>query len=108
MDEDRVADARMDGIERRLARNVRALLDDGPALRMDRDPERPDSGSFVPTDDQWAVVEQVLGSRLSVLTGGPGVGKSASMRVLVNVLRAARRSVRLVRPPARRRGASAS
>ena len=27
-------------IERRLARNVRALLDDGPALRLDRDPDR--------------------------------------------------------------------
>ena len=86
---------------------MRALLDDGPALRLDRDPDRPDRG-FVPTDDQWAVVEQVLEHRLSILTGGPGVGKSASMRALVDLLRAARAVGAAVRArPARRRGASA-
>ena len=50
---------------------------------------------FVPTDDQWAAVTRALHSRLSVLTGGPGVGKTASMRALVDLLRANRKSVRL-------------
>ena len=53
---------------------------------------------FVPTDDQWAAVTRALRSRLSVLTGGPGVGKTASMRTLVDLLRANKKSVRLCAP----------
>ena len=52
---------------------------------------------FVPTDDQWAAVTRALRSRLSVLTGGPGVGKTASMRALVDLLRSNKKSRSAVR-----------
>lgn len=92
-----VAEAVMHATERKLARAVRGLLDSEPTLGI-KAPERPTLGAFVPTDDQWSVVENVLSSRLSILTGGPGTGKSASMRTLVDVLVAAKRSVRLCAP----------
>jgi exodeoxyribonuclease V alpha subunit len=95
-EDDRVFDPPMHAIERRLARHVRALVDDEPRLPL-RDPERPRSG-FVPSDDQWAVVEAVLEGRLAILTGGPGTGKTQTMRVLVDLLQAQRRTVRLCAP----------
>jgi exodeoxyribonuclease V alpha subunit len=93
---DRVFDPAMYAIERRLAGYVRDLIDDGPRLRLPA-PARPTNG-FVPTDDQWAVVQAVLDQRLAILTGGPGTGKTAVMRVLVDLLRAERRTVRLCAP----------
>ncbi|UGS36721.1 SF1B family DNA helicase RecD2 [Capillimicrobium parvum] len=94
---DRVADARLHRIEQRLAQRVRALLDadpahDGPA------PERPGGGAFVPTDAQWAAIQRALAGRLSILTGGPGVGKTATLRALVDVVHARRLSARLCAP----------
>lgn len=97
IEDDRVAEAAMDAVERRLARRVRELLDDGPALKV-KAPDRPTDGEFVPTEAQWAVVRQVLESRLSILTGGPGTGKTAAMRALVDLLRERKRSVRLCAP----------
>ena len=87
----------MDGLERRLARYARALATDDPVLRLP-DAERPTTGAFVPTDDQWAVVDAVLSGRLAILTGGPGTGKTATMRALVDLVRGAGRSVRLCAP----------
>lgn len=92
-----LADPGMDRIERRLARRARELVDDGPALRLSK-VERPVAGAFVPSDDQWAVVDSVLRSRLAILTGGPGTGKTATMRALVELLRASSRTVRLCAP----------
>jgi exodeoxyribonuclease V alpha subunit len=43
-------------------------------------------------------VLNALHHRLSILTGGPGVGKTASMRALVDLLRTNRKSVRLCAP----------
>jgi exodeoxyribonuclease V alpha subunit len=97
VDDDRVADARLHRIEGRLAERVRALLDaepahDGPV------PARPRGGGFVPTGAQWAAVERALAGRLSILTGGPGVGKTATLRALVDVLRRRRLDARLCAP----------
>ncbi len=96
-DGDLLADPAMDGLERRLARYARALATDEAVLRLD-DGERPTSGDFIPTDDQWAVVDAVLGGRLAILTGGPGTGKTATMRALVDLVRGAGRSVQLCAP----------
>ncbi|HEY7623057.1 MAG TPA: ATP-dependent RecD-like DNA helicase [Solirubrobacteraceae bacterium] len=93
---DRVFDPGMYAVERRLAEHVRALVDDEPRLRL-RSPARPSDG-FVPTDAQWAVVRTTLEHRLTILTGGPGTGKTATMRALVDVLRGERRTVRLCAP----------
>ncbi|MBA3327636.1 MAG: ATP-dependent RecD-like DNA helicase [Solirubrobacterales bacterium] len=95
----RVADARLHAVEERLGRAVRDLLHDRPQLRLRRRaPERPAAGSFVPSDDQWRGVTQVLEHRLSILTGGPGVGKTQAMRTLVDLLAAEGRTVRLCAP----------
>jgi exodeoxyribonuclease V alpha subunit len=93
---DRVFDPSMHAAERTLAGHIRGLVDDEPRLRLSA-PKRPTTG-FVPTDDQWAVVQAVLDHRLAILTGGPGTGKTAVMRVLVDLLHAERRTVRLCAP----------
>ena len=93
----RVSEARLHAVEQRLAAHVRRLLDDEPALAL-RDVARPTSGTFVPSDDQWRGVAQALEHRLSILTGGPGTGKSATMRTLVDLLKAHRKHARLCAP----------
>ncbi|HVF80214.1 MAG TPA: ATP-dependent RecD-like DNA helicase [Solirubrobacteraceae bacterium] len=96
-DAGRVAEARLHAVEQRLASHVRALLDGDPALDLG-DVQRRRSGQFVPSDDQWGGVMQVLEHRLSILTGGPGTGKSATMRALVDLLKAAKHRARLCAP----------
>jgi exodeoxyribonuclease V alpha subunit len=100
VEDDRVADPIMHAIERRLARSVRELAGSPPALRRREGDafERPGDGSFVPTDAQWRAVTNALGHRLSILTGLPGTGKTQTMRALVDLLRAQKRSVRLCAP----------
>lgn len=100
---------RMFELEERLARNLRALLEP-PAAPLMSQPARPDPPAAPgaaaspgahpspPTDDQWSVVEMVRTHRLAVLTGGPGVGKTHTERVLVDLLGAADRTVRLCAP----------
>jgi exodeoxyribonuclease V alpha subunit len=97
VEDERVADARLHAVEGRLAAHVRRLLDGAPALELGG-VERPASGAFVPSDDQWRGVTQALEHRLSILTGGPGTGKSATMRALVDLLQAHRRTARLCAP----------
>jgi exodeoxyribonuclease V alpha subunit len=96
-EDDTVSDPAMHAIERRLARSARELARSPGALRL-RAPERPTTGAFVPTDDQWHAVLNAVGHRLSILTGLPGTGKTQTMRALVDLLRAERRSVRLCAP----------
>jgi exodeoxyribonuclease V alpha subunit len=96
LDAQLVYDIDMHACERRLAGHLRALLD-APSLLAELAVKPPSKG-FVPSPDQWHVVEMVLANRLSILTGGPGTGKTMSMRTLVEVLRAAQRSVRLCAP----------
>jgi len=96
-DGDLLADPAMDGLERRLARYARTLATADPVLELG-DAERPTGGDFVPTDAQWAVVDAVLGGRLAILTGGPGTGKTATMRALVDLVRGSGRRVRLCAP----------
>jgi exodeoxyribonuclease V alpha subunit len=96
-DDGSVAEARLHAVEERLGRHVRRLLDGEPALRLGA-VQRPDTGAFVPSDDQWRGVTQALEQRLSILTGGPGTGKSATMRALVDLLKTRRRTARLCAP----------
>jgi exodeoxyribonuclease V alpha subunit len=100
VEDDRVFDPAMHGIERRLARSVRELAESSAALRRrDGDTfERPTSGDFVPTDAQWQAVTNALEHRLSILTGLPGTGKTQTMRALVDLLRAQKRTVKLCAP----------
>ncbi|MEY2516022.1 MAG: exodeoxyribonuclease alpha subunit, partial [bacterium] len=96
-DGDRVADARLHAIEQRLATHVLELLSSEPALGFKR-VKRPLEGTFVPSDDQWRGVTQALEHRLSILTGGPGTGKSATMRTLVELVKSRTGTARLCAP----------
>ena len=91
-DGDRVVDPLVDALERRLARRVRELLDAPPHLA------EPGERAAELTDEQWQAVEQACVCRLSILTGGPGTGKSWTMRALVDAVRAQGRRVRLCAP----------
>src|SRR3954470_309537 len=93
-----VAGSLLHGVETRLGRRVRRLLDGGDVLELDRAPKRPVRGAFVPTDVQWAAVTGALEHPLSILTGGPGTGKTTVMRTLVDVARPANLRVRLCAP----------
>jgi exodeoxyribonuclease V alpha subunit len=96
-DAGRVAEARLHAVEERLAAHVRTLLESEPALELG-EAERPADGAFVPSDDQWRGVMQALEQRISILTGGPGTGKSATMRALVDLLKTAKHRARLCAP----------
>ena len=55
------------------------------------------------TDEQWAAVRGAFASRISVLTGGPGVGKTVCTRAIVAEAEARQRDDRPLRPDRARR-----
>ncbi|MCW2950006.1 MAG: ATP-dependent RecD-like helicase, partial [Thermoleophilia bacterium] len=71
--------------EMRLARNVRTLLDTKPPVDV-TPPPRPLEGDFVPNDGQWRSIEHALQSRLSLITGLPGTGKTTLVKLLLEVI----------------------
>lgn len=91
-DDDRIVDPLIDAIERRLARRVRELLAAEPELSV------PDEVAADLTEEQARAVAQALESRLSILSGGPGTGKTFCMRALVDAVRGQGRRVRLCAP----------
>ncbi len=53
------------------------------------------------SDDQAAAINGIVTQRFSVLTGGPGVGKTTATRVLVKLIEAMQRKVLLAAPTGR-------
>ncbi len=53
------------------------------------------------TDEQWAAVRGAFASRISVLTGGPGVGKTVCTRAIVAEAEAANATIVLCAPTGR-------
>jgi exodeoxyribonuclease V alpha subunit len=53
------------------------------------------------TDEQWAAVRGAFASRVSVLTGGPGVGKTVCTREIVTEAEAANATIALCAPTGR-------
>ncbi|MFN2612779.1 MAG: AAA family ATPase, partial [Solirubrobacterales bacterium] len=53
------------------------------------------------TDEQWEAVRAAFASRLSILTGGPGVGKTVCTRAIVEQAKAANARVALCAPTGR-------
>jgi exodeoxyribonuclease V alpha subunit len=92
-----VYDPRLHALEVRVARRAAALAADPPALGLGP-VERPAGHDPPLSDEQWGGVAAALEHRLSILTGGPGTGKTASLRALVDLLRAHRRRVVLCAP----------
>jgi exodeoxyribonuclease V alpha subunit len=66
---------------------------------LDHEPdEAPEDGL---TDEQWAAVRGAFASRISVLTGGPGVGKTVCTRAIVAEAKAANARIALCAPTGR-------
>ena len=66
---------------------------------LDHEPPEEPQGSL--TDEQWAAVHGAFDSRVSVLTGGPGVGKTVCTRAIVAEAEAAGAVVALCAPTGR-------
>lgn len=47
---------------------------------------RASEGGFEPTDEQWAAVTNACREPLSILTGGPGVGKTSTLEAMISTL----------------------
>ncbi|MDW5593566.1 AAA family ATPase [Conexibacter stalactiti] len=90
-------------LERELAERVAALLDGAPSDKLSAPEEPPDAGAagVELTDEQWAGVRGAFLQRLSVVTGGPGTGKTASIRMIGQIARDQRAHVMLVAPTGR-------
>jgi len=71
--------------ESRLAAKIRSLLDSPIGFEMPDD-LRISHQKMDPTDQQVQAIKQALGSRISILTGNPGSGKTATLSLLVDTL----------------------
>jgi exodeoxyribonuclease V alpha subunit len=91
-------------LERELAERVHALLADAPSEKLhapDLPPADvlPDGGELAP--EQWSGVQGAFAHRFSLVTGGPGTGKTASIRMIGAVAAQQRASLLLVAPTGR-------
>jgi exodeoxyribonuclease V alpha subunit len=90
-------------LERELAERVTELLESELSSRL-RDPVEPDDAGAEGvelTPEQWAGVRGAFVHRLSVVTGGPGTGKTASIREIGQIAREQKAQVMLVAPTGR-------
>jgi exodeoxyribonuclease V alpha subunit len=105
-------------LEKELARRIHTLVNAEPSSRL-RTPARPDpeqaegrprpeassplrsSAVLAPNDAQWQAVEHAFEHRLSIVTGGPGTGKTATIRMLCAAAHAQDAKVVLVAPTGR-------
>lgn len=71
--------------ELRLAGHVRELLETRPMVDVEP-PVRPVDGDFIPNDGQWTAIENALATRLSLITGLPGTGKTTLVKLLLEVI----------------------
>ncbi len=85
-------------LEAELAGQVRELAGGKARLKA---PGQPPGDDVVPAPEQWAAVRAGLTSRLSVVTGGPGTGKTATIRLLCAAAAEQDASVALVAPTGR-------
>ena len=85
-------------LEVELAERVRELAASRPRLKA---PSRSPGADLVPTAEQWQAVLGAFGSRLSIVTGGPGTGKTATVRLICAAAAEHRASIVLVAPTGR-------
>jgi exodeoxyribonuclease V alpha subunit len=85
-------------LEAELADQLRALAHAKPVLK--RPGPLPDD-ALIPAPEQSAAVRAAFTSRVSIVTGGPGTGKTATIRLLCAAAAAQEASVLLVAPTGR-------
>jgi exodeoxyribonuclease V alpha subunit len=96
-DEGRVYREGTHASELAVAATLRARADAPPHL--DHDPGETPRTQL--TDEQWAAVRAAFASRISVLTGGPGVGKTVCTKEIVAEAEAASATIALCAPTGR-------
>jgi len=87
-------------LEAELAQLVRDLAGARPVLRAVT-PAAVADDELVPAPGQAEAVRAAFAARLSIVTGGPGTGKTATIRLLCSAAKAQRASVALVAPTGR-------
>ncbi|MBA3305061.1 MAG: ATP-dependent RecD-like DNA helicase [Thermoleophilaceae bacterium] len=95
---DQVALASTFDTEQAAAAKLARLAEGEPALRR---PERPPRHPADLSEEQRAAVEAVFARPLSVVTGGPGTGKTTLVKAIVEQARAAKAEVALCAPTGR-------
>ncbi len=89
-------------LEAELAERVVELVGAAPSERLGEPPAQTDTdGSQRPTEEQLACVRNAFAHRLSVITGGPGTGKTASIRTIATLAAGRGARVLLVAPTGR-------
>jgi exodeoxyribonuclease V alpha subunit len=85
-----------------VAATLAARCAAAPALEHEPSESPPaESGGAELTEEQWSAVRSAFGARISVLTGGPGVGKTACTRAIVEEADAAGLRISLCAPTGR-------
>ncbi|WP_028062099.1 SF1B family DNA helicase RecD2 [Solirubrobacter soli] len=84
-------------LEAELAETIRRLRDAESVLK----PPAASTDDLVPAPEQWDAVEAAFASRMSIVTGGPGTGKTATIRLICAAAKAQRASIALVAPTGR-------
>jgi exodeoxyribonuclease V alpha subunit len=90
-------------LEAELAERVKDLLTGptSPRLRAPRSRDGLLTGGRALTDAQWHAVSAACASRLSIVTGGPGTGKTASIRAICAIAGRTNATLALVAPTGR-------
>ena len=87
-------------LEAELAAHIVALAAGAAADGRDT-PEAAAQSDPEPAPEQWAAVQAAFASRLSVITGGPGTGKTATIRMICAAASEQAASVIMVAPTGR-------
>jgi exodeoxyribonuclease V alpha subunit len=87
-------------LERELARRIGELVA-APASKRLSEPGDPEEGQPEPAPQQWEAVRHAFAHRFSIVTGGPGTGKTATIRMICAAAHAQGATVLLVAPTGR-------
>ena len=88
-------------LERELARRLRELVDAPPSQRLRAPSPDLEGEPFEPAPQQWEAVLNAFAHRFSIVTGGPGTGKTATIRMICAAAHAQEATVLLVAPTGR-------
>jgi len=88
-------------LERELAERVHGLLSDAPSEKLHPPDAPPADTEFELAAEQWTGVRNAFGHRFSLVTGGPGTGKTASIRMIGAIAAQQRAELILVAPTGR-------
>ncbi|MEN8661088.1 MAG: AAA family ATPase [Lentimonas sp.] len=93
------------GAEKRIAKALHRINDTAstiPAIKLDAAIKwAQDKAGFQFADQQATALKQSLSSKVAIITGGPGTGKTTILRAVVDILRAKRIRILLASPTGR-------